>query len=65
MYDAICEVENINSLSGRAKNSLKEFSQMINKFMDIKEDMEIRDFIEKVLIEIDIYMNYKRKHHRI
>lgn len=52
MYDAICEVENINSLSGRAKNSLKEFSQMINKFMDIKEDMEIRDFIEKVLIEI-------------
>ena len=52
MYDAICEVENINSLSGRAKNNLKGFANIINKFMDMKDNMEIRDFIEEVLIEI-------------
>ena len=52
MYDAICEVENINSLSNRAKNNLKEFANMINKLMNMKDNMEIRDFIEEILMEI-------------
>jgi DNA helicase-2/ATP-dependent DNA helicase PcrA len=51
IYDAINQVENIEGLSGRAKNSLKEFSDMINKFMDRVYNMEIREFIELVLLE--------------
>ena len=50
MYDAICQVENINGLSARAKNSIKEFTEIINTLMDGLNDMEIRDFIEEVLV---------------
>ena len=51
VYDAINQVENIEGLGSRAKNNLKEFSHIINKLMDTKDNMEIRDFIELVLLE--------------
>ncbi len=52
MYDAINEVENIPGLGGaRAKNSLEDFAKMINKLMDSVDNMEIREFIELVLLE--------------
>lgn len=51
IFDAINEVENIEKLSGRAKNSLGDFAQMINGFMDKIDNMEIKDFIEMVILE--------------
>ncbi|NMA86280.1 MAG: UvrD-helicase domain-containing protein, partial [Tissierellia bacterium] len=51
MYDAINEVENIPGLGARAKNSLEDFAKMINKLMDSVDNMEIREFIELVLLE--------------
>lgn len=51
MFDALNEVDNIDKLGGRAKNSLKDFAQLINNLMDQVNTMGVEDFIRLVLVE--------------
>ena len=48
LYGALLSLDEIN-LSGRAKNSLKTFVDMMNNLMAKKELMGIKDFIEEVI----------------
>ncbi|HHV37961.1 MAG TPA: DNA helicase PcrA [Tepidimicrobium sp.] len=49
IYDVLLDVENVPGLSTRAKNSLKAFVDMINRFIAMDEVMEIQEFIEEVV----------------
>ena len=49
IYNVLLDVEQIPGLSTRAKNSLKTFIDMINKFMAMREVMGIQEFIEEVV----------------
>ncbi len=52
IYSVLFNVEDIPELSTRAKNNLKTFIDMINKFMAMKEVMGIKEFIEEVVYGI-------------
>ncbi|MBU5292913.1 DNA helicase PcrA [Anaerosalibacter bizertensis] len=49
LYSAILDVEDIPGLSKRAVNNLTKFTDMINKFIAMKEVMDLKDFIEEVV----------------
>lgn len=49
LYSAILDVEDIPGLSKRATNNLTKFTDMINKFIAMKEVMDLKDFIEEVV----------------
>lgn len=49
IYGALLSLENIGDLNARAKNSLRPFIEMMNKLMDMKEIMGVKDFIEEVI----------------
>mgnify|MGYP001007721298 CR=1 FL=1 len=49
IYSALLDVEDIPGLSQRAITNLKSFTEMINKFIAMKEVMELKDFIEEVV----------------
>lgn len=50
MYGALLELDNLD-ISGRARNSLKPFIEMMNILMAKKELMSIKEFIEEVIEE--------------
>ena len=50
MYGALLELDSLD-ISGRAKNSLKPFIEMMNILMAKKEIMSIKEFIEEVIEE--------------
>ncbi len=49
IYGALLDLDKIQGLSGRARNVIKSFTAMINKFLAMKEIMGVRDFIEEVV----------------
>ena len=49
LYSAILDVEDIPGISKRAINNLTKFTDMINKFMAMKEILGLKDFIEEVV----------------
>jgi DNA helicase-2/ATP-dependent DNA helicase PcrA len=49
IYSALLGVEDIDGLSKRAMNNLRSFIDMINKFIDMKDKMGLKDFIEEVM----------------
>lgn len=49
LYSAILDVEDIPGLSKRAVNNLTSFTDMINKFIAMKEIVGLKDFIEEVV----------------
>lgn len=49
IYSALLGVEDIDGLSKRAMNNLRSFIDMINKFIEMKDEMELKDFIEEVM----------------
>lgn len=49
LYSALLDVEEIPGLSKRAENNLKNFTTMINKFLAMKEILELKDFVEEVV----------------
>lgn len=49
MYGAILSMEEISTLTGRARGSLKPFVDLMNRFMAMKEIMGIKDFVEEVV----------------
>lgn len=51
LYSAILSLDQIDGLSKRAKNNLKEFSSIIVNFMAYKEVMGVQEYIEKLLEE--------------
>ncbi|MEW8973387.1 MAG: DNA helicase PcrA [Tissierellaceae bacterium] len=51
MYESLLSLEDIDSLSARAKNSVKSFIDMINNLIAMKEIMGVKDLIEKVVYE--------------
>lgn len=48
IYELLLDLDNID-LSARAKNSLKEFTDMMKSLRDKKEKMTIKSFIEEVI----------------
>ena len=48
IYGALLSLDNID-LNSRAKNSLKPFSDMMNRLMAMKEIMGVKDLIEEVI----------------
>lgn len=51
IYEALLSLDKIDSLSNRAKNSIKPFIDMINSFIAMKEIMGVKDLIEKLIYE--------------
>ncbi len=51
IYEALLSLDKIDSLSNRAKNSIKPFIDMINNFIAMKEIMGVKDLIEKLIYE--------------
>ena len=51
IYEALLSLDNIDSLSTRAKNSVKPFVDMMNNLIAMKEIMGVKDLIEKVIYE--------------
>ena len=49
LYGALLDIENIEGLSTRAKNSIKPFVDLMNTSMAKKEIMGIKDFIEDLI----------------
>lgn len=49
MYAALLDIDNIDGLSTRAKNSLKGFVEMMNTLMAKKEIMGLKDLIEELI----------------
>jgi len=49
IYGTLLSLDNIPDLNARAKNSLKPFTDMMNKLMAKKEVMGVKDFIEEVI----------------
>lgn len=49
LYSVMMEIDKVDGLSTRAKNSIKEFVNMINQFMAMSEVMSVNQFIEKVV----------------
>ena len=49
LYGALLDIDRIDSLSSRAKNSVKPFVDFMNIFMAKKEIMGIKDFIEELI----------------
>lgn len=49
IYSALLGVEDIPGLSQKAITNIKSFTEMINKFIAMKEVMELKDFIEEVV----------------
>lgn len=49
IYGAILSMDEIPTLTGRAKSSLKPFVELMNRFMAMKEIMGIKDFVEEVV----------------
>ncbi len=49
LYSALLDVEQIPGLSKRAENNLKSFTTMINKFLAMKEILDLKDFVEEIV----------------
>ncbi len=49
LYGVILSIDDVPGLSARAKNSIKPFVDLMNRFMAMKEIMGIKDFIEEVI----------------
>lgn len=49
LYGALLDIDRIDSLTGRARNSVKPFVDLMNIFMAKKEIMGIKDFIEELI----------------
>lgn len=49
MYGSILSMEEIPTLTARARSSLKPFVELMNRFMAMKEIMGIKDFVEEVV----------------
>lgn len=49
IYGSILSMDEIPTLTGRAKSSLKPFVELMNRFMAMKEIMGIKDFVEEVV----------------
>ena len=52
IYSTLLNVEKVPNLSTRAKNNLKSFVDMINKFMAMSEVMGLKEFLEEVVYGI-------------
>lgn len=52
MYSVLLEIDNIPKLSTRAKNNIKTFVDIINKFMAMSEVVSVNEFIEKIVYGI-------------
>ncbi len=52
IYSTLLKVEKVSNLSTRAKNNLKSFVDMINKFMAMSEVMGLKEFLEEVVYGI-------------
>lgn len=52
IYSVLMEIDNVDSLSSRAKNNIKEFVEMINQFMAMSEVLSVDEFIEKIVYGI-------------
>lgn len=64
IYTVLQDLEGIPNLSTRAINNLKEFVEIINNLMDIKDQMSIKDFIGEVL-DITGYIRELEKENNI
>ena len=51
LYSAILSVDEIPKLSKRATDNLKKFADMINNFFAMKEVMDLKEFIEKIIYD--------------
>lgn len=49
IYGAILSMENISTLTARARSSIRPFVELMNRFMAMKEIMGIKDFVEEVV----------------
>lgn len=49
IYGSILSMDEIPTLTGRAKSSLKPFVELMNRFIAMKEIMGIKDFVEEVV----------------
>lgn len=49
LYGALLDIDRIDSLNGRARNSVKPFVDLMNNFMAKKEIMGIQEFIEDLI----------------
>ncbi len=49
IYGAILSMEEIPTLTARARTSLKPFVELMNRFMAMKEIMGIKEFVEEVI----------------
>lgn len=49
VYSAILDVDDIDSLSHRAKSKVKSFTSMINKFIAMKEVIGVKELIENII----------------
>lgn len=49
IYGVLLSIDDVPTLSARAKNSIKPFVETMNRFMAMKEIMGIKEFIEEVI----------------
>lgn len=49
LYGALLDIDKIDSLNARARNSVKPFVELMNTFMAKKEIMGIQEFIEELI----------------
>lgn len=49
LYGSLLDIDRIDSLNGRARNSVKPFVELMNNFMAKKEIMGIQEFIEDLI----------------
>lgn len=52
IYSVILDVDEIDSLSHRAKSKVRDFASMINKFIAMKEVLTVKDLIENIIDSI-------------
>ncbi|MBS4534716.1 UvrD-helicase domain-containing protein [Clostridium sp. D2Q-14] len=49
IYSVILDIDEIDSLSHRAKSKVRDFASMINKFIAMKEVLTVKDLIENII----------------
>ena len=52
MYNILREIEHVEGISSKVKNSISKFTDMIDKLMAVKQVMNIDEFIEHVVYKI-------------